>query len=136
MEVSGQLDAPAALPPDKELWYPLNRWLTQPHSRFGCFEQERNLLSLTVFEPRIVQHVPQPLYLLSYPGSTGSSTKIGEIQTRNAEAVGVSLLKSHFCFRLAARGAAPRATHYQLSLTTTLQRTRAFISTSTRHTNS
>jgi hypothetical protein len=33
MEVSGQLHAPAALPPSKNSWYPLDRWLGGPQSR-------------------------------------------------------------------------------------------------------
>jgi len=35
MEVSGQLHAPAALPPGKEPWYPLDRRLGGPQSRSG-----------------------------------------------------------------------------------------------------
>jgi hypothetical protein len=37
MQASGQLHAPAALPPGKEPWYPLNRRLGGPQSRSGCF---------------------------------------------------------------------------------------------------
>jgi hypothetical protein len=33
MEMSGQLHAPAALPPEKEPWYPLDRRLGGPQSR-------------------------------------------------------------------------------------------------------
>jgi hypothetical protein len=35
MEVSGQLHAPAALPPGKSPWYPLDRRLGGPQSRSG-----------------------------------------------------------------------------------------------------
>jgi len=35
MEVSDQLHAPAALPPRKEPWYPLDRRLGRPQSRSG-----------------------------------------------------------------------------------------------------
>jgi hypothetical protein len=35
MEVSGQLHAPAALPPGKSPWYPLDRSLGGPQSRSG-----------------------------------------------------------------------------------------------------
>jgi hypothetical protein len=42
MEVSGQLHVPAALPPGKELWYPLDRRLDGPQSRSGCGGEEKN----------------------------------------------------------------------------------------------
>jgi hypothetical protein len=35
MEVSGQLDGPAALPPVKVPWYPLDRTLRGPQRRYG-----------------------------------------------------------------------------------------------------
>jgi hypothetical protein len=35
MEVSGQIHAPAALPPGKEPWYPLDRRPGEPQSRSG-----------------------------------------------------------------------------------------------------
>jgi hypothetical protein len=35
MEVSGQLHAPAVLPPGKDSWYPLDRRLGGPQSRSG-----------------------------------------------------------------------------------------------------
>jgi hypothetical protein len=43
MEVSGQLDAPAALPPSKEPRYPLDRSLGGPQSRAGYSGEDRNL---------------------------------------------------------------------------------------------
>jgi hypothetical protein len=45
MEVSGQLHAPAALPPPpqgKSPWYPLDRRLGEPQSRSGCCGEEEN----------------------------------------------------------------------------------------------
>jgi len=38
--VSGQLHAPANLSPRKEPWYPLDRKLGWPQSRFGCGGEE------------------------------------------------------------------------------------------------
>ena len=51
MEVSGQLNAPAALPPGKDPRYPLNRRLAGLQNQFGHFEEEKNLVSLRAFEP-------------------------------------------------------------------------------------
>jgi hypothetical protein len=42
MEVSGQLHAPAALPPGKNPWYPLDRRLGGPPSRSGRGGEEKN----------------------------------------------------------------------------------------------
>jgi hypothetical protein len=42
MEVSGQLHAPAAFPPGKEIRYPLNRRLGGPQSRSGRDGEEKN----------------------------------------------------------------------------------------------
>jgi hypothetical protein len=42
MEVSGQLHAPAALPPRKSPWYPLDRRLGGPQSRPGRDGEEKN----------------------------------------------------------------------------------------------
>jgi hypothetical protein len=43
MEVSGQLYAPAALPPGKEApWYPLDRRLGGPQIRSGLGGEEKN----------------------------------------------------------------------------------------------
>jgi hypothetical protein len=42
MEVSGQLHAPSALTLEKELTYPLDRWLGEPQSRSGCGGEEEN----------------------------------------------------------------------------------------------
>jgi hypothetical protein len=43
MEVSGQLHAPAALPPGKEPRYALDRRLDGPQSRSGRCGEEKNL---------------------------------------------------------------------------------------------
>jgi hypothetical protein len=42
MEVSGQLHAPAALPPGKSPWYPLDRRLSGPQSHSGRSDEEKN----------------------------------------------------------------------------------------------
>jgi hypothetical protein len=42
MEVSGQLHAPADLPPGKEPWYPLYTRLGGPQSRSGRGDEEKN----------------------------------------------------------------------------------------------
>jgi hypothetical protein len=42
MEVSGQLHAPATLPPGKKLWYPLDRRLGGPQSRSGRGGEEKH----------------------------------------------------------------------------------------------
>jgi len=60
MEVSDQLDDPAALPsptphPDKVPRYPWSREPGRPHSQSGRFQT--NLLPLPGFEPQIVQPV-------------------------------------------------------------------------------
>jgi hypothetical protein len=43
MEVSGQLHAPAALPPGKDPRYTLDRRLGGPQSRSGCCGEEKHL---------------------------------------------------------------------------------------------
>jgi hypothetical protein len=40
MEVSGQLHAPAVLPQGKSPWYPLDRMLGGPQSRYGGSGEE------------------------------------------------------------------------------------------------
>jgi hypothetical protein len=42
MEVGGQIQAPAALPPGKETLYPLGRRLGGPQSRSGRSGEEKN----------------------------------------------------------------------------------------------
>jgi hypothetical protein len=60
MEVSGQLHAMAALPPAKELWYPLDRKLGGPQSQSGRGGEEKNSQPLQGQEPPIpIQSVDQ-----------------------------------------------------------------------------
>jgi hypothetical protein len=72
MEVSGQLLAPAALPPGKESpWYPLDRRLGWPQSRAGRGSLEKISQPPPGIEP---QNPDRParspaLYRLSYHGS-------------------------------------------------------------------
>jgi len=55
MQVSGQLHAPATLPPGKELLLPLlDRWLRGPQSRSG-HDGEENSQPLPGLEPPIIQ---------------------------------------------------------------------------------
>jgi hypothetical protein len=42
MEVSGQFQAPVALPPGKNLWYPLGRRLGGPQIRSGRGDEDKN----------------------------------------------------------------------------------------------
>jgi hypothetical protein len=51
MEVSGQLHAPAALPPGKSPWYPLDRRLGGPQSHSGSGGEEKNSLPSPGIEP-------------------------------------------------------------------------------------
>jgi hypothetical protein len=64
MELSGQLHAPAALPPGKEPRYPLDRRPGGPHNRSGRCGEEKNL-SLPGIEPGLFS---PSLYQLSWPG--------------------------------------------------------------------
>jgi hypothetical protein len=59
MEVSGQLNASAALPPGKELSYPLHRRLGGPQSRSERGDEQRNWQPLPGLEPTIIQPVAQ-----------------------------------------------------------------------------
>jgi hypothetical protein len=77
MEMSGQLHAPAALPPGKSPWNPLDRRLDGSQSRSGRGAEEKNSQPPPGIEP---QNPDRParspaLYRLSYPGSSG---RIGE----------------------------------------------------------
>jgi len=51
MEVSGQLQAPAALPQGKSPWYPLNRRLGGTQSRSGHGGEEKNSQPPQEIEP-------------------------------------------------------------------------------------
>jgi hypothetical protein len=55
MEVSGQLHAPAALPPGKEPWYPVDRRLGRPQNLSGRHGEEKNLAPTGTQTP-----TPQP----------------------------------------------------------------------------
>jgi hypothetical protein len=59
LEVSGQVDAPAALPPGKEPWYPLDRRLGGPQSRSGQRGEEQILdpTGTRIPTPSVVQPV-------------------------------------------------------------------------------
>jgi hypothetical protein len=59
MEVSGQLDVPAALPQGKSPWYPLDSRLGGPQSRSGRGGEEKNSQHLLGLEPPINQPVAQ-----------------------------------------------------------------------------
>jgi len=41
--------------PWKEPQYPLNTWLGEPHSQYGPFGEEKNVVTLPGLESRIVQ---------------------------------------------------------------------------------
>jgi hypothetical protein len=55
MEVSGQLHAPATLPPEKSPWLPLDRRLGGPQSQSGCSGEEKNSQCLLGLKPLIIQ---------------------------------------------------------------------------------
>jgi hypothetical protein len=59
MEVSDQLHASAALPPEKLPWYPLNRRLGGLQSRSGRCGEERNLAlpGIEILEEKINVHL-------------------------------------------------------------------------------
>jgi hypothetical protein len=59
MEVSGQLHAPAALPPGKETLLPICRRLGGPQSRSGYGGEEKNSHPLPGLETPIIQPVAQ-----------------------------------------------------------------------------
>jgi hypothetical protein len=59
MEESGQLRAPATLPPGKEPWYLLDRRLGGPQSRSGRSGEEKNSQPLPGLEPPIIRPIAQ-----------------------------------------------------------------------------
>ena len=67
LEVNGQHHGSAALhpppsqPPQKEPRYPSNRRLRGPQNRSGHFEKQKNLFSLSGFEPQTIRPVAYPL---------------------------------------------------------------------------
>jgi hypothetical protein len=58
-EVCGQLHTPAALPPGKEPFYPLDRRLSGPQSRSGRGSEENSFQPVPGLEPPIIQPVAQ-----------------------------------------------------------------------------
>jgi hypothetical protein len=71
MEVSGQLHAPAALPPGKETLVPMDRRLGGPQSRSGRGGEEKNSQPSPEIELyNLYRPARSPaLYRLSYHGS-------------------------------------------------------------------
>jgi hypothetical protein len=59
MEVSGQLHAPATLPPGKCPWYSLDWRLGGTRSRSGRCREKKNSHPLPGLEPPIIQPVAQ-----------------------------------------------------------------------------
>jgi hypothetical protein len=59
MEVSGQLHAPAALPPGKQTLVHIGRRLGGPQSRSGCGGEEKNSQPVPGFESPIIQPLAQ-----------------------------------------------------------------------------
>jgi hypothetical protein len=71
LEVSGQLHAPAALPPGKSHRYPFYRRLGGPQSQSGRYGEVK-IFYLTGTRTLVPPDRParsQSLYRLSYPGS-------------------------------------------------------------------
>jgi hypothetical protein len=70
MEVSGQLHAPASLPPGNSPWYPLDRRLGRTQCRSGPGGEEKNSQALPGIEPWNPDRPARspPLYRLSYHG--------------------------------------------------------------------
>jgi hypothetical protein len=71
LEVSGQLHAPAALPPGKSLRYPFYRRLGGPQSQSGRYGEVKIFYSNGTRTPAPSGRPArsQSLYRLSYPGS-------------------------------------------------------------------
>jgi hypothetical protein len=69
--VSGQLHAPAALPPGKDPWNPLDRRLGGPQNRSGHGGEEKNSQPTPGIEPSNPDRPARSpaLYRLSYHGS-------------------------------------------------------------------
>jgi hypothetical protein len=70
--VSGQLHAPAALPPGKSPRYPFYRRLGGPQSRSGRYGEVKIIYPIGTRTPAPPGRPArsQSLYRLSYPGST------------------------------------------------------------------
>lgn len=61
MEVTGQFQAPAALPGERALLYQLNRKLNASQNRSGRFVEEKNILPLPRFEPQMLGRLARSL---------------------------------------------------------------------------
>jgi hypothetical protein len=59
MDVSGQMHAPATLPWEKYLWYPLHRGMLNTQSWSGCCVEDTNALPLPETGPGF--SVAQPI---------------------------------------------------------------------------
>jgi hypothetical protein len=57
MEVSGQLNDLATLPPEKSPWYPLDRMMSGPQSQSGRNGEEKNSRPLQGLQPPIIQPI-------------------------------------------------------------------------------
>jgi hypothetical protein len=62
--VSGQLHAPAVLPPGKSPTYPLGRRLDGPQRRSWRYEEEKNMLSLLWNKPRFFGRSVRILFII------------------------------------------------------------------------
>jgi hypothetical protein len=80
MEISGQLHAPALLPPRKSLWYPLDRRLGGPQRWFGRGGEEKNSQTVPGLEPPIIQPVAQHLYHSSIPVNLLSASTFSDAE--------------------------------------------------------
>jgi hypothetical protein len=63
MEVRVRLHAPAALPQGKSPWYPLDRRLGGPHSRYGRGGEEKNFRPPPGNEPYNPDHQARKFHL-------------------------------------------------------------------------
>jgi hypothetical protein len=77
MEVSGQLHAPASLPQEKELLYPLDRRLSGPHSWSGLWGVEKTLLPCQDSNNSRPAHSKGAILLPFAGGWVGSRDSIG-----------------------------------------------------------
>jgi hypothetical protein len=59
MEMSVQLHVPAALPPEKSPWSPLDRRLGGPERQSGCNGEEKNSQPLPELKSPIFQPIAQ-----------------------------------------------------------------------------
>jgi hypothetical protein len=78
MEVNGQLHAPAALPPGKDPWYPLDRRLGDPRAVLDAVVKRKIPSSRPESNPRtpIVQPVAQRYTNWAIPAILYSETRL------------------------------------------------------------